>query len=484
MSDLPFGFGVPDRDPERRGEPGGQGGSGAGGTGPGGTGPGGADPFGLGALFGAVGGPGGAGGDPSDLLGKMPLFAELQKLMSWSGGPVNWDLARQGAISALAPGHQPTSAGEQAATAEALRLADLWLDQVTELPSGIDRGLAWSRVEWVEQTLPAWAALIDPLAERVVAAMTGALPAEAAAIAGPLAGIMGQMGGVMFGAQVGQALARLADEVATSTDVGLPLGPKGAGVLVPQNVAAFGEGLDRPEDEVRLFLALREAAHQRLFAHVPWLRQQLTDAVHAYARGIHVDREAIERGLQDAMSGMEGGVDPSDPESIQRLLGSGVLEPEETPEQQMALRRLETLLALVEGWVDSIVAAAAAERLPGHSALAETMRRRRASGGPAEQTFATLVGLQLRPRRLRDASTVWGAMTQQHGATERDRLWSHPDLLPTSDDLDEPMDFVARQGAADPFAELTDGLEARPEESSPEQGEGSPEDDGGTAPRA
>ncbi|MEU2347543.1 zinc-dependent metalloprotease [Modestobacter sp. NPDC049651] len=440
MSDLPFGFGVPDRDPERKGESGGPGGP--------------DDPFGFGALFGGAGGT----GNPAELLGKMPLFAELQKLMNWSGGPVNWDLARQGAISQLAPGHQPTSAAERSAAVEALRLADLWLDQVTELPSGVDRALAWSRVDWVEQTLPAWTALIDPLAERVVAAMTQALPQEAMAMAGPLAGIMGQMGGVMFGAQVGQALARLADEVLTSTDVGLPLGPAGTGVLVPQNVAAFGEGLDRPDDEVRLFVALREAAHQRLFAHVPWLRQQLTDAVHAYARGIHVDREAIERGLEEAVGGMGGEFDPNDPESIQKLLGSGVLEPEETPEQQMALRRLETLLALVEGWVDSVVAAAAGDRLPGHSALAETMRRRRASGGPAEQTFATLVGLELRPRRLRDASTVWGAMAQQHGTSERDRLWSHPDLLPTSEDLDEPLDFVARQGAGDPFRELTEGL--------------------------
>ena len=113
---------------------------------------------------------------------------------------------------------------------------------------------------------------------------------------------------------------------------------------------------------------------------------------------------------------MEGGIDPSNPESIQQLLGSGVLEPEETPEQQMALRRLETLLALVEGWVDTVVAEAAKDRLPGHSALAETMRRRRATGGPAEQTFATLVGLELRPRRLRDAATVWGAMAQRTAA--------------------------------------------------------------------
>jgi putative hydrolase len=461
MSDVPFGFGLPDRDPERRDE--GQGGNPAG------------DPFGLGALFGSIG----AGGSPEDLMGKMPLFAELQKLMSWSGGPVNWDLARQGAISQLAAGHQPTSESERTAVAEALRLADLWLDQATELPSGIERTAAWSRVEWVEKTLPAWTALIDPLAERVVAAMTSALPQEAAMSFGPLAGIMGRMGGVMFGAQVGQALGKLADEVVTSTDVGIPLAPAGTAVLVPQNVADFAAGLDRPADEVRLFLALREAASQRLFSHVPWLRQQLSDAVHAYARGITIDREAIERGITEAMSGsgMEGGLDPSDPESIQRLLGSGVLEPEETPEQQMALRRLETLLALVEGWVDTVVAEAAKDRLPGHSALAETMRRRRATGGPAEQTFATLVGLELRPRRLRDAATVWGAMGQRYGSADRDRLWSHPDLLPTSDDLDEPMDFVGRHGLDDELAALTADDAARPGDQPSDGTSGTSEDD-------
>jgi putative hydrolase len=461
MSDLPFGFGLPDRDPERRDE--------------GGSNP--ADPFGFGALFGS--GAGGAG-SPEELLAKMPLFAELQKLMNWTGGPVNWDLARQGAISSLAPGHQPTSAGERSAAAEALRLADLWLDGVTDLPSGIERTLVWSRVEWVEQTLPAWSALIDPLAEKVVAAMTEALPAEAQAMAGQISGFMGRMGGVMFGAQVGQALGKLAEEVLTSTDVGLPLAPPGSGVLVPQNLDAFAAGLDRPADEVRLFIALREAASQRLFAHVPWLRQQLQDAVHAYARGIRIDRDAIERGIGEAMGGGlggdMGGFDPNDPETLQRLMP--LLEPEETPAQQMALRRLETLLALVEGWVDTVVTAAAKDRLPGSAALAETMRRRRASGGPAEQTFATLVGLQLRPRRLRDAATVWAAMGQKHGTAERDRLWSHPDLLPTSDDLDEPLDFVARQGMDDALAELTGSL-GGPETSSAEADEKKPssEDD-------
>jgi uncharacterized protein (DUF2342 family) len=95
------------------------------------------------------------------------------------------------------------------------------------------------------------------------------------------------------------------------------------------------------------------------------------------------------------------------------------------------------------------------------------MRRRRATGGPAEQTFSTLVGLQLRPRRLRDAATVWAAMTDRHGVAARDRLWSHPDLLPTSDDLDEPMDFVARQGLDDELAALT----GEPDDDSPDTGD-------------
>jgi len=136
------------------------------------------------------------------------------------------------------------------------------------------------------------------------------------------------------------------------------------------------------------------------------------------------------------------GIDPSNPESVQEALSGGLFTPEETPEQQAALRRLETVLALVEGWVDSIVAAATADRMPGADALRETSRRRRASGGPAEQTFATLVGLELRPRRLREAAALWWAVTEKHGVSGRDAVWSHPDLLPTADDLDDPLGFA------------------------------------------
>jgi putative hydrolase len=387
-------------------------------------------PFGFGKDDGE---PGGGG----DLSGAMPLFAELQKLMSWSGGPVNWDLARQLAVSSLGGAQQQVSAAEATAVSDAVRLADLWLDAVTDLPSGVTSVESWTRLEWIEKTLPVWALLCDPVAARVVAAMSSAIPAEQFAEMGagnPLAGIMSQVGGLMFGAQVGQGLGGLAQEVVASTDVGLPLGPIGVAALVPQNVAEFGAGLERPDDEIRLYLALREAAHQRLFGHVPWLRQRLLDTVEAYSRGISVDMSTIERAMSE--------IDPSNPESVQNALAGGLFAPEETPEQQTALRRLETLLALVEGWVDAVVAAAASDRMPGAEALREASRRRRATGGPAEQTFATLVGLELRPRRLREAAALWWSVTEKHGISGRDAIWSHPDLLPSADDLDDPLGYA------------------------------------------
>lgn len=325
---------------------------------------------------------------------------------------------------------------------EAVRLADLWLDPETAFASGISGAEAWSRRQWVETTAPVWAQLCDPVATRVVAAMSGALPAEMQAMAGPLIGMLGQIGGLVFGAQMGNAIGNLANEVVGSTDIGLPLGPAGRASLLPVNVATFGQGIGVPADQVRLYLALREAAYHRLFTHVPWLRGHLFEAVEAYARGISIDTGAITRAMET--------LDPTamDPEALQRALGEGLFQPQETDAQRAALARLETALALTEGWVDGVVSAAAGSHLPAAVALQETVRRRRAEGGPAEQAFATFVGLELRPRRLREASTLWGALRAARGIEGRDALWAHPDLLPTGTDLDDPLGFAAEAGGA------------------------------------
>jgi putative hydrolase len=415
-------------------------------------------PFGFGLPGGRDEGSGGSGGgpfgDPQQLADALRQFADL---MSWQGGPVNWDLAKNMARQTVAAKGDPSVLEiERAQVTEALRLADLWLEDATQFPTGIRTIEAWSRSEWVEATLPVWSKLCDPIASRAVEAMGGMISDNPAEIAedlppdmraamtamtgglgalGGLGDMMRRIGGMMVGGQTGAAVGALAEEVVSSTDVGLPLGPAGTAALLPAGVKAFGSGLEVGEDEVRLFLALREAAHHRLFAHVPWLRSRLLGAVEDYARGIKVDADALREAMPQ--------IDPSNPEALNEALsGATLFEPEDTPEQKAALVRLETVLALVEGWVATVVGAAAHDRLPQAEALAEAIRRRRATGGPAERTFATLVGLELRPRRLREAATIWQGLTDERGISGRDAIWAHPDLLPIADDFDDPDGFV------------------------------------------
>jgi putative hydrolase len=456
MADRPFGFGVPDQ-PEDQG---GQGSSGAGGP---------SDP-GAGGPLGAQG-PFGAMGDPQQFADALRQFADL---LSWQGGPVNWDLAKNVARHAIAAAGDPSVLDAQRREiTEALRLADLWLDEVTSFPSGIRKIEAWSRSEWLEATFPVWAKLCDPIAAKGVEAMGGMLNIDPSQLgedipeemrqalgafgggAGGLGGLAGlsamlrQIGGAMIGSQTGTAVGELAREVVGSSDIGLPLGPEGVAALLPAGVAQFGQGLSIDAGEVRLFLALREAAHQRLFAHVPWLRAHLLGAVEQYASGITVDMARLQEAIPD--------VDITNPEALQAALaGEGLFRPEDTPTQKAALVRLETALALVEGWVATVVSAAARDRLTHADALAEAVRRRRATGGPAERTFATLVGLELRPRRLREAAAIWQGLTDARGADGRDALWSHPDLLPAADDLENPETFVHGQPELD-ISDLEDG---------------------------
>jgi putative hydrolase len=417
MADLPFGFSSGD-DPDR--EQRGDAHSGA------------SDPFGFGGDF--------------NIADLGQIFTRLGQMFSGAGtaaggkasGPVNYELARQLAsksIGFVAPIPEATST----AVGDAVHLAETWLDGVTSLPAGTSSAVAWTPNDWVSGTLDTWQRLCDPVAEQISKVWASALPEEAKSMAGPLLSVMSQMGGMAFGSQLGQALGRLSQEVLTSTDIGLPLGPKGVAALLPDAIEALTAGLEQPRSEVLTFLAAREAAHHRLFSHVPWLASQLLSAVEAYARGMKIDISGIEELAQ--------GFDPSsltDPGAMEELLNQGVFEPKATPEQLQALERLETLLALIEGWVQTVVAAALGERIPGTAALSETLRRRRATGGPAEQTFATLVGLELRPRKLREAAVLWGRVTEAAGIDNRDAVWQHPDLLPEAEDLDDPAAFIDR----------------------------------------
>jgi len=429
-------------------------------------------------------------GMPTDPAALQAMITQVQRMLATSGDdPVNWGVAHDVARQAAVEGGDPSiGEGRARVATQALGVAELWLDAATDLPPAGGPARAWSRSEWVEATLPTWRLLTEPVATSMSTAfaegLRDQLPEEFGALGGgDMGGLLGgtgagaggpgspgspggpgaggsgpevllrQLGSAVFGLQVGQGAGTLAREVFGGTDIGLPLLPEPGTVLVPANVDAFAEGQSVPVEEVRLFLALREAAHARLYAHVTWLRAHVLALVHDYARGVTIDLSSLEESIRS--------VDMSDPRSLQQAITSDVFAPHVTPAQESALLRLETVLALVEGWVDEVVAAAAIAHLPQTVALREMVRRRRAAGGPGETAFANLVGLELRPRRSREAAALFAHVATAGGAAAREAVWAHPDLLPTAEDLDDPAGFLARREAARTAdAEIDEALEA------------------------
>lgn len=444
---MPFGFSNSDDDPDREKK--------SEGSQPG-------QPFDFGA-----GDLGSGGFDPAALGQMLTQFGQMLSGMGSSmgsdpqSGPVNYDVAKKLALQQIGT-VTPITPGSSSAIADAAHLAELWIDAATTLPAGASKTVAWTPVDWLDNTIDTWKRLCDPVAEKISGMWVQGLPDDAQQMAGPMIGMLGQMGGLAFGSQLGQALGQLSKEVLSSTDIGLPLGPTGTGALLPAAVETFSKGLEQPDREILVFLAAREAAHQRLYSHIPWLRQRVLATVEEYARGITMDFSGIEDLAKD--------LDPSalsDPSQLEKILQQGAFEPQTTPEQKQALERLETLLALVEGWVEVVVTDALGDRLPGAAALSETLRRRRATGGPAEQTFATLVGLELRPRKVREAAQLWRRLTTDSSIEARDGVWEHPDLLPDSSDLDNSAAFIDRilgggesSNFDDPIAQL-EATEAR-----------------------
>ena len=409
------------------------------------------DAFPFAEIFSQLGIPLPKQGDQVDLAailqGLQDLMARSGQQMTTPSGGVNWDFAKDTArksVAVLGPDPTPSSR-ERHEVADAVHLAELWLNSATTFPAVPAAPAAWSRAEWVEATMPTWQTMVEPIVTSIATSL-GAVMTDRMAKDPQLTGIqqmfqpmLQHSAASMFGAQLGQAIGKLATEVVSATDVGMPLTSKPQVALLPTNLASFGEGLDLPARDVTLYLALREAARQRLFSEVAWLGPQLVALVQHYAREITIDLSALEQNL-DLGTGESLSLDQLN--ELGQEFSRNLFSPSRTSEQDAILGRLETLLALVEGWVDDAVTQATAAYMPSAVALSELVRRRRAAGGPAERVLASLVGLELHPRRVRDAANLWAAVRADRGVDGRDAVWQHPDSLPTAADLDDPLGFI------------------------------------------
>jgi putative hydrolase len=351
----------------------------------------------------------------------------------------------------------PVGQSDLAQIQQAFSIAETWLNEAVLFPQTPQSGnAALARTDWIDATLSGWQSAVEPLAVGLSAAIgelldqasigeeeSDALPdsenPELAIPVGMISMLLKSFIGSLIATQLGQAIGGLASKVTGAHDVGLPLLDPAYPALVPQNIREWSTDLDIALDEVQIFHALREASVARLFANNPWLVSYIRTAITDYGKGINIDMEAIQEQAQRALD-ESGGFDPTNPESLNIALNSGIFTPQETPAQRAALTKLETALALIDGWCEEVVSLAAGNRLPNLNALQETLRRRRATSAPVQQLFSSLLGLQVSPRLTREATAFWTQVRELKDIAARDQIWSG--ILPTADDLLTPESFL------------------------------------------
>ncbi len=386
--------------------------------------------------------------------------------------PVGWDAAVNMARTNIVQAGDPSlSDSEKKVVNTNVQLAQTWLNGVTSVPAASSSSKAWCRSEWIEETVGTWKKIVDPVAQRVQNSMNNSLPnlpgmdESQQEILKPLLAALKPMSAAMFSMQISNGIAALSSEVLCLTDIGIPLGDTTTPALIPRNIKDFASGLQINESEIIAFVSLRESAASRLFSSVTWLAPTLLGAIEEYSSQINVDNNKIAE--------MMSQIDPTNPNSIQEALSGGLFEPQINKTQSAALIRIERLLALIEGWVYEVVNIAALGRLPGIGSMQEAMIRRRAVGGPAEKTFGALIGLELRPKLIREAADFWNKQTLTFGTNVRDNLWNHPDLLPSIEDLQDPEFFNRIQAPLDISALDSAGIAPKEPDSQTDDGNSS-----------
>lgn len=400
----------------------------------------------------------GAGGFP--LAGLSALFGGSQEALPLA--PVR-DTAKKFISS---QGSQPLGTNDVTAVNNACEIADIWLNEATDFPATSPSSTrAISRLDWIDETLPGWQATMEPLATGLSTAISKLLDeaiaaqgseyegSMAAAPVGAIAGLLRSFIGTMIANQLGQAIGAIASTATGAHDVGLPILTPARSLLIPENIEKWGADTEIAKSEIYLFHALREGAIARLFEHNPWIVSYIRSAIVEYGAGIKIDLEAIQRQAEEAMQDMGSAMDPTTGEqSFTFSLDSGIFTPEETPAQRAALEKLETVLALVDGWADDVATLAAGDRIPSITALRELHRRKRATSAPTQQLFKTMLGLEVSPKLAREASAFWNRVREVKDVTARDQIWSG--ILPSATELLAPDLFLASTQIPDDLSGL------------------------------
>jgi putative hydrolase len=378
-------------------------------------------------------------GDP-EMFKDAPLFRELQRVMSSSSGPVNWELARQmGVANAVEAGPDPEPTDEdRRGFDEAVRVAELHVARFTGLepPGDVVQVRAIRRAEWVSANAESLRDLLDPAAQRITEAMDRASRDQLPPDMQGMGAFMAQLGPLLLGSQIGTVLGFLAQRVLGQYDIAVPRTGPGAVAFVVPNIAAFERDWSLERTDFRTWVALHEVTHRFEFAQ-PWARERFRGLLDDFLSTLTIDME----GMQTRLSTL----DAANPEALQSLMESeeGLFGAELDDEQRLKLARIQAFMAAAEGYGDHVMHALGRELLGSYGRIEEAMRRYREeeSGDPV---FERLLGIEMKREQYVAGRAFCDTVVELTDEATLSRMWSSAEAMPSLPEVEEPRLWLAR----------------------------------------
>jgi coenzyme F420 biosynthesis associated uncharacterized protein len=257
---------------------------------------------------------------------------------------VDWSLARQ--IARFAAG-SPADPGLGFDFDDASRLALGQVSGYTGLTLSGDAPPVHEveRREWAEANLDTLAEMLDPVGDGLEARL---------AAAGPLAGPLKAAAGATLAAEVGLAMGYMSQRVLGQYEVSL-LQPEAAPRLlfVTPNLGRAVRDLDVDQESFLRWVTLHEVTHVLQFSGVTWLREHMGALMREYLATVEV---RIERG---AAGGLPSLPDPS--VIVERFREGGLAALVQTREQRRIMERIQSAMAVVEGYAEHVMDVVGAE---------------------------------------------------------------------------------------------------------------------------
>jgi len=284
------------------------------------------------------------------------------------------------------------------------------------------------RAEWIAANVGSMRALLDPPLSRVGQGL------------GPTKHAVRLGAGVVLTAEVGVVLGFLAQRVLGQYELVLldttPEDRPPRLLFVLPNLSAAGRAFGADEREFLHWVALHEVTHAVQFAGVPWLQTHMAAMVrellsHAEVR---IDaRRALRMPGSDDLKRLAAAVRSGD---IISLVAS--------ERERATLERMQATMAVLEGHAEHVMDAVGAPLLPSLPKLRAALEARRRSQSAPARLLAKLLGLEMKLRQYEQGKRFCDAVVREAGVEALNRVWAGPEMLPSSTELDAPLEWLRR----------------------------------------